>query len=138
MPREHSLFAVVTLGSKLTTNKIEEHGGRHGGDVRLRVGAEWRLYFLDQIGIRAGLGADNRGTVLSVTSFMGLAVGVVAAWVGARTGRGLPIVIGLSLNVAAAVDLAVCESIFAFSALNLLWGLAYNFLVPYLTSSFPT
>lgn len=88
--------------------------------------------FVDQIGIRAGLDADNRGTVLSVTSFMGLAGGVVAAWLGARIGRTLPIVIGLSLNVAAAVGLAVCESVFAFGALKLLWGLAYNFLVPYL------
>ena len=88
--------------------------------------------FVDQIGIRAGLDAGNRGTVLSVTSFMGLAGGVVAAWLGARIGRVSPIVIGLSLNVAAAVGLAVSESIFAFSALKLLWGLAYNFLVPYL------
>jgi len=63
---------------------------------------------------------------------LGLAGGVVAAWVGARIGRVLPIALGLSLNVAAAAGLAVCESIFAFSALNLLWGLAYNFLVPYL------
>ena len=88
--------------------------------------------FVDQIGIQAGLNAGDRGTVLSVTTFMGLAGGVVAAWLGARIGRVLPIAIGLSLNVAAAVGLAICESVFAFSALNLLWGLAYNFLVPYL------
>jgi predicted MFS family arabinose efflux permease len=88
--------------------------------------------FVDQIGIKAGLDAGDRGTVLGVTSLIGLTGGVIAAWLGARIGRVLPIAIGLSLNVAAAVGLAVCESIFAFSALNFLWALAYNFLVPYL------
>ena len=88
--------------------------------------------FLDQIGIQAALDADQRGTVLSVTSFMGLAGGVLAAWLGTRFGRVWPICIGLGLNVVAAAGLAVFESEFAYSALNLLWGLAYNFLLPYL------
>jgi len=88
--------------------------------------------FVDQIGIQAGLDADHRGTVLSVTSFMGLAGGVLAALLGARFGRVWPIAIGLGFNVVAAAGLAVFESSFAYSALNLLWAFAYNFLVPYL------
>ena len=84
------------------------------------------------------MNASDRGTVLGVTGFIGLAGGVVAAWLGTRIGRVLPIALGLSLNIAAAVGLAVCESIFAFSALNLLWGLAYNFLVPYLMGALAT
>ena len=63
---------------------------------------------------------------------MGLAGGVLAAWLGTRFGRVWPICIGLGLNVVAAAGLAVFESEFAYSALNLLWGLAYNFLLPYL------
>jgi predicted MFS family arabinose efflux permease len=102
------------------------------GMFALEAGQSGVFTFVDQIGIQAGLDADDRGTALSVMSFMGLAGGVIAAWLGARIGRVLPITIGLTLNVAAAVGLAVCESVFAFSALNLLWGLAYNFLVPYL------
>jgi len=102
------------------------------GMFAFEAGQSGVFTFVDQIGIQAGLNAGDRGTVLSVTSFIGLAGGLVAALLGARIGRVLPIAIGLSLNVAAAVGLAVCESIFAFSALNLLWGLAYNFLVPYL------
>ncbi len=101
------------------------------GIFAFEAGQSGVFTFVDQIGIQAGLNAGDRGTVLSVTSFMGLAGGVVAAWLGARIGRVLPIAIGLSLNVAAAVGLAVSESIFAFSAFNLLWGLAFNFLVPY-------
>ena len=88
--------------------------------------------FVDQIGIQAGLDADHRGTVLSVTSFMGLAGGVLAALLGARFGRVWPIAIGLGFNVVAAAGLAVFESSFAYSALNLLWAFAYNFLLPYL------
>jgi predicted MFS family arabinose efflux permease len=105
------------------------------GMFAFEAGQSGIFTFVDQIGIQAGLKAGDRGTVLSVTGFLGLAGGVVAALLGARIGRVLPIAIGLSLNVAAAVGLAVCESIFAFSALNLLWGLAYNFLVPYLMGS---
>ena len=63
---------------------------------------------------------------------------MLAAWLGTRIGRVWPITIGLALNVAAAVGLAVCESDYAYSALNLLWGLAYNFLVPYLMGALAT
>jgi len=94
--------------------------------------------FVDQIGIQAGLDADHRGTVLSVTSFMGLTGGVLAAWLGTRFGRVWPISIGLGLNVVAAAGLAVFESSFAYSALNLLWALAYNFLLPYLMGALAT
>jgi MFS family permease len=63
---------------------------------------------------------------------MGLAGGVIAGWLGTRFGRAWPVAIGLGLNIVAVAGLAVCESDFAFSALNLLWGVAYNFLLPYL------
>jgi predicted MFS family arabinose efflux permease len=102
------------------------------GMFTFEMGQGGLFTFLDQIGIQAGLDADQRGTVLSVTSFMGLAGGVLAAWLGTRFGRVWPISIGLGLNVVAAAGLAVFESSFAYSALNLLWAFAYNFLLPYL------
>jgi hypothetical protein len=58
--------------------------------------------------------------------------------VGTRFGRAWPIAIGLVLNIAAVAGLAVCESNFSFSALNLLWGVAYNFLLPYLMGALAT
>jgi predicted MFS family arabinose efflux permease len=108
------------------------------GMFALEVGQSGVFTFLDQIGIQAGLDADQRGTVLSVTSFMGLAGGVLAACLGTRFGRVWPIAIGLGLNVVAAAGLAVFESNFAYSALNLLWAVAYNFLVPYLMGALAT
>ena len=88
--------------------------------------------FVDVIGDRSGLGEDARGTVLSVTGFVGLLGGVFAAWLGRRAGRIWPIVIGLGLNVAAAVGLALCQNGPLYVFLNLLWTLAYTFVVPYL------
>ncbi len=102
------------------------------GMFAFEAGQSGVFTFVDQIGIQAGQDANQRGTTLSVTGFIGLAGGVLAAWLGTRFGRIWPISIGLGLNVAAAVGLAVCETSFGYIALNLLWGLAYNFLVPYL------
>ncbi len=108
------------------------------GMFTFEMGQSGLFTFLDQIGIQAGLEAGQRGTVLSVTSFAGLAGGVLAAWLGTRFGRVWPISIGLGLNVAAAAGLAVFVSSFAYSALNLLWALAYNFLLPYLMGALAT
>ncbi len=108
------------------------------GMLAFEVGQSGLFTFLDQIGIQAGLEAGQRGTVLSVTSVMGLAGGVLAAWLGTRFGRVWPISISLGLNVVAAAGLAVFESSFAYSALNLLWALAYNFLLPYLMGALAT
>lgn len=88
--------------------------------------------FIDQIEIQAGLDADERGTVLSATSVMGMSGAVLAAWLGTRFGCSWPITICLALNVVAVTELAVCESNFGYAALNFLWAVAYNFLVPYL------
>jgi MFS family permease len=63
---------------------------------------------------------------------------VFAAWLGTRFGRVWPVAIGLVLNVVAIVGLSVCESTFAYSALNLLWGVGYNFLLPYLMGALAT
>ncbi len=49
------------------------------GMFAFEVGQSGVFTFLDQIGIRAGLDADQRGTTLSVTSFMGLTGGLLAA-----------------------------------------------------------
>jgi DHA1 family inner membrane transport protein len=75
------------------------------GMLIFEAGQSGVFTFIDQIGIQAGLDADQRGTILSVTSFMGLAGGVLAACLGTRFGRIWPIAIGLGLNVAAAVGL---------------------------------
>jgi predicted MFS family arabinose efflux permease len=102
------------------------------------VGQSGLFTFIDQIGIQAGLDADGRGTVLGATSFMGMSGAVFAAWLGTRFGRAWPVTIGLGINIVAVAGLAVCESTFAYGALNLHWGVGYNFLVPYLMGALAT
>jgi predicted MFS family arabinose efflux permease len=108
------------------------------GMFLFEVGQSGVFTFIDQIGVQAGLDGDERGTVLGSASFIGMAGAVFAAWLGTRFGRVWPIVIGLGLNIVSVAGLAVCESGFAYSALNVIWGLGYNFLVPYLLGALAT
>ena len=57
------------------------------GMFAFEAGQSGVFTFIDQIGIQAGLDADQRGTVLGATSFMGMAGAVLAAWLGTRFGR---------------------------------------------------
>ena len=54
------------------------------GMFLFEVGQSGIFTFVDQIGIQAGLDADERGTVLGATSFMGMSGAVFAAWLGTR------------------------------------------------------
>jgi len=112
--------------------------GDEGSLVTLLLSAPNRMFAVVVMVGMFTFEMGQRGTVLSVTSFAGLAGGVLAAWLGRRFGRVWPISIGLGLNVVAAAGLAVFESSFAYSALNLLWAFAYNFLVPYLMGALAT
>jgi MFS family permease len=66
------------------------------------------------------------------TGLAGLLGGVIAAWVGGRFGRNWPIAIGITLNVVAAVGLALGDDAVSYIGLNFLWNAAYYFVVPYL------
>jgi predicted MFS family arabinose efflux permease len=88
--------------------------------------------FIAVLGELAGLGEMAVGRVLGDTALLGLAGGVFAAVLGTRFGRKWPIIIGLLLNSAAAAGLALQSDPTSYWMLNLLWGLAYNFSVPYL------
>ena len=88
--------------------------------------------FVAQLGEFAGLTKHAVGEAMSATSLLGLSGGAVAAVLGTRFGRKWPIIIGLFLNAAAAAGLALQSDPVAYWLLNLLWGVAYTFSVPYL------
>jgi predicted MFS family arabinose efflux permease len=88
--------------------------------------------FIAQIGEHTGLSEFEVGNVITGADLAGLSGGVVAAWLGARFGRKWPIVLGLGLNVVAAVGIAFTESSLSYIAFNCLWNTAYYFVVPYL------
>jgi predicted MFS family arabinose efflux permease len=63
---------------------------------------------------------------------VGLLGAAIAAGLGTRLGRRGPIIIGLALNILAALALATSEDPATFVAATWLWNLAYYFVVPYL------
>lgn len=87
--------------------------------------------FVEQLGLRSGLDAYTIGRTLTGTGLAGLAGAGLAAWLGGRFGRRWPLVIGVALNVVAAVWLALGSSGPAFVVLNLLWNAAFYFVLPY-------
>ena len=88
--------------------------------------------FVAILGQLADLDEIAVGQALSVTALLGLSGGAFAALLGTRFGRKWPIIIGLFLNASAAAGLALQSDPIAYWLLNLLWGLAYSFVVPYL------
>jgi predicted MFS family arabinose efflux permease len=88
--------------------------------------------FIEQIGFRSGQDEFEVGRTLTGASYIGLLGGVLAIWLGNRVGRKWPIFIGLGLNAIAAAGLAVTDDGCLYIALNVLWNLAYYFVVPYL------
>jgi predicted MFS family arabinose efflux permease len=96
------------------------------------VGQGGVFTFVAQIGEHTGLSEHATGRGMTVAGLLGLFGGVVAAWLGGRIGRRVPIAIGVGLNTVAAVGLAFTEDTNAYLALMWLWTAAYTFAVPYL------
>jgi DHA1 family inner membrane transport protein len=88
--------------------------------------------FIAEIGDRCQLGEQAVGNVLGATALAGLAGAVFAAWLGDRFGTRWPIVIGIGGNVLAAAWLALVVDAAPYVVMNLVWNLAYYFVVPYL------
>jgi predicted MFS family arabinose efflux permease len=91
--------------------------------------------FLEQFGLRSGLDVKEIGEVLAVVGIGSLVGGAFAAWLGLRYGTIGPIVVGISLNVVAAFGLCWSEDPVDFVSFNLLWGVSYLFVVPYIYSA---
>ncbi len=96
------------------------------------IGQASVFQFVAILGELASLDEIAVGDALFTTGLLGLSGGVFAAFLGTRFGRKWPIIIGLFLNASAAAGLALQSDPIAYWLLNLLWGLAYSFVVPYL------
>ena len=88
--------------------------------------------FIAEIGERSQLNEQAVGNALGATALAGLAGAVFAAWLGRRFGNRWPIVFGIGGNVLAAAGLALVASAIPYVVMNLVWNLAYYFVVPYL------
>jgi MFS family permease len=88
--------------------------------------------YLAELGSRSGLEGQSFGNVLSIVQLLGLAGSFLAIWIGDRFGSRWPIVLGISVNVGAAVALGYCSDQYLYVFLNAVWYGAYYFVVPYL------
>jgi MFS family permease len=69
---------------------------------------------------------------MSIVALLGLLGAYLAFWMGDRFGSKWPIVLGLGLNVVAAVGIALTTNSLSYLIFLVLWNAAYYFVVPYL------
>ena len=93
-------------------------------------GAIWT--FVERIGVRVGLGIDAIGLVLAATTVAGVSGAALAAWLGTRFGRTLPLLLGMSAVGVASVVLGYASVPAAYVAAELLYNTAYLFVAPFL------
>ncbi|HEY5658726.1 MAG TPA: MFS transporter [Myxococcota bacterium] len=93
-------------------------------------GAVWA--FAAQIGESTGLSVAGAGRVLALSSLLGQGGSMLAAWLGTRRGRVIPVGLGMLCLIAAVALLVFARSPAAFSAGAGLWGLSFFFVFPYL------
>jgi predicted MFS family arabinose efflux permease len=88
--------------------------------------------YLAELGERSEIERQSFGFVLSSVQLLGLVGSFLAIWLGDRFGFKWPIVLGVGVNVAAGVGLAMSKDPYLYVFLNVLWYAAYYFVVPYL------
>ena len=88
--------------------------------------------YIAELGERSGLEDQSFGNALSVVQLCGLVGSFLAIRIGDRFGSRWPIVIGISVNVGAAVGLGYSRNVALYMFLTVTWYAAYYFVVPYL------
>ena len=88
--------------------------------------------YLAELGQRSGVDDRLYGDSMAVIQLVALSGSFLAIWIGDRFGSKWPIVLGIGINVAAAVGLSYSTRPIHFVILNVIWIGSYFFVVPYL------
>ena len=88
--------------------------------------------YLVEFGRHSGVDDRSYGDSMAVIQLVALSGSFLAIWIGDRFGSKWPIVLGIGINVAAAVGLSYSTCPIQFVILNVMWFGAYFFVVPYL------
>jgi predicted MFS family arabinose efflux permease len=88
--------------------------------------------YLAQIGQHSGVDDRLYGDSMAVIQLVALSGSFLAFWIGDRFGSKWPIVLGIGINVAAAVALNYSTNPIQFVILNIIWIGSYYFIAPYL------
>jgi predicted MFS family arabinose efflux permease len=78
--------------------------------------------FIERIGSRAGLAQQDVGEALAVATLAGSASAAIAAWLGTRVGRMIPVVVSIGSMVVVAVLLASSTSAATYFRLVMVWS----------------
>jgi predicted MFS family arabinose efflux permease len=88
--------------------------------------------FLERIGLRAGVSPPSIGALLGAITLLGLLGAALAAWLGTRLGRRLPIGVGIAFQAAACWSIAHADVTPAYVLGCIGYGLSFFFVQPYL------
>jgi hypothetical protein len=80
--------------------------------------------FIEQIGSRAGLSPEGIGRALATATLAGSICAGLAAWIGTRFGRLLPLIASCCVMVVAAAVLAASSRVGTFSVVVNIWSVA--------------
>ena len=93
-------------------------------------GAVWA--FAGKIAEGTGLSVAGTGRVLAVSALLGQVGALLAAWLGTRRGRVLPVRLGVLCLIASVVLLIFARSPLTFGVGVAIWGFSFFFVFPYL------
>ena len=91
--------------------------------------------FLERIGVRAGVPPASIGLLLGASTLVGLMGAGLAAWLGTRIGRRLPLVLGIAAQALACWAVANAETTSPYVVATLAYALAFFFVQPYLVGT---
>jgi MFS family permease len=102
------------------------------GGIFLYSLAEMALWqFAFDIAVENGIPYERVGYFIGVTGFVGLTGGFVAAWIGLRFRRVVPVVVGSLISVAGRWLYITATTTDALLVGSLLWGIGFYFVGPY-------
>jgi predicted MFS family arabinose efflux permease len=93
-------------------------------------GAMWA--FLERIGVHVGVAPAGIGALLGAVTVLGLLGAALAAWLGTRLGRRLPISLGIGCQAASCWLIAHADASAAYVLGCIGYGLSFFFVQPYL------
>lgn len=99
----------------------------------LAQGVVWAYLFL--IGVRAGIGEQEVANALTLSQFAGIAGALLAAVVGARFGRALPLILGIAAGAVSLYFIVGEFSFLVFAATTFVYNFAWNMTHPFLMAA---
>lgn len=130
--------AAVTASDSASTGDRFLPGALLASLIVFSIGLGGVWPFMERIGSSAGFSMMDIGNALAVSGLLGGLGALVAALLGTRLGRLLPIVFALSFQVAACLLLATKSDWYSYLLAIALFNFCWNLTLPYLMGAIAT